>query len=87
MPASSEATRRTALKSLFIRVKPGAKVSELGELADGTWVARLKAPPVAGKANAELLGLVARHFGQPKSRVSLKRGATGRLKTVLIADD
>lgn len=87
MPASPEATRRTALKSLVVRVKPNARASELEKLADGTWLAKLKAPPVDGKANDELVALVARQFGQPKSRVSIKRGATGRLKTLLIEDD
>lgn len=70
-----------------MKVKPSARASELEKLADGTWLAKLKAPPVDGKANDELVALVARQFGQPKSRVSIKRGATGRLKTVLIEDD
>jgi len=41
-------------------VKPRARVSELTQAADGTWVATLKAPPVDGKANTELVGLVAK---------------------------
>ena len=35
-------------------------MSELTQAADGTWVATLKAPPVDGKANTELVGLVAK---------------------------
>ncbi|MEQ1803104.1 MAG: DUF167 domain-containing protein [Gammaproteobacteria bacterium] len=66
-------------------MKPNARASHLEQLADGTWLATLKAPPVDGKANAELVALVARHFGQPKSRVTIKRGASGRLKVVTIA--
>ena len=42
---------------------------------------------VDGKANAELIALVARQFGQPKSRVSIRRGTSGRVKLVTIADD
>ena len=68
-------------------MKPNARTSVLEQLADGTWLATLKAPPVEGKANAELIGLVARQFGQPKSRVSIRRGASGRLKLVTIAGD
>jgi len=68
-------------------VKPNARASALEPLADGTWLATLKAPPVDGKANAELIALVARQFGQPKSRVSIRRGASGRLKRVTITDD
>ena len=68
-------------------MKPNARASALEPLADGTWLATLKAPPVDGKANAELIALVARQFGQPKSRVSIRRGASGRLKRVTITDD
>lgn len=68
-------------------MKPNARASALEQLADGTWLATLKAPPVDGKANAELIALVARQFGQPKSRVSIRRGTSGRVKLVTIADD
>jgi hypothetical protein len=53
-------------------------------LENGTYVAELKAPPVDGKANAELIALVARHFDVPKSAVTIKAGARGRLKLVSI---
>jgi hypothetical protein len=42
------------------------------------------APPVDGKANAELLAFLARAFGVPRRRVRLISGATGRDKTVAI---
>ena len=72
------------MKTIQVTVKPNARASELEELEDGTWLARLKAPPVDGKANAELIGLVTRWFGQSKARVSIKRGNTGRVKLVTI---
>lgn len=67
-------------------MKPNARASSLEQLADGTWLAALKAPPVDGKANAELIGLVARQFHQPRSRVTIRTGASGRLKRVSIED-
>jgi uncharacterized protein (TIGR00251 family) len=48
------------------------------------WSAQLKSPPVDGKANDELIALVARHFACRKSAVSIKRGASGRMKLVRI---
>lgn len=69
---------------LQVKVKPRARVSELVEEPDGTWVARLKSPPVDGKANAELVGLVAQRFGCARAAVSIKSGASGRLKLVRI---
>ena len=69
---------------LQIKVKPRAKVSSLAQVADGTWVAKLKAPPVDGKANEELVALVAEHFNCRKAAVSIKSGASGRMKLVRV---
>ena len=71
---------------LQIKAKPGSRVSTLSEQADGTWLAQLKSPPVDGKANAELIELVARHFGRTKAQVSIKSGGSGRVKRVVVAD-
>ena len=73
-----------AMMVLQIKVKPNARESVLEQASDGTWTARLKSPPVDGRANKELMALVARHWGCPKSAVSLKTGASGRLKLVRI---
>lgn len=67
-----------------IKVKPRSRTSALEQLPDGTWVARLKSPPVDGKANAELISLVAEHFCRPKSAVAIRSGASGRLKLVRV---
>ncbi|HEU4592795.1 MAG TPA: DUF167 domain-containing protein [Steroidobacteraceae bacterium] len=73
------------MRTLRLKVKPGSRVDELTELADGTWQARVKAPPVDGKANAAVIELVAAHFGVRKSQVTIKSGAAARLKLVQIA--
>lgn len=69
---------------LQVKVTPRARASSLTQVAGGTWVAKLKSPPVDGKANAELIALVAEQFGCPKAAVTIKSGATGRLKIVRI---
>jgi len=70
--------------TLTIKVKPNARQSVLEQLADGSWVAQLKAAPVEGQANQELIALVARHFGCAKAAVSIRSGATGRMKRVRV---
>lgn len=71
---------------LELKVKPGARASSLVQQPDGTWLAQLKSPPVDGKANAELIGLVAGHFGCRKAQVSIRAGAGGRRKLVKVED-
>lgn len=67
-----------------MKVKPRSRKSELVRATDGTWIARLKSPPVDGKANEELLGLIAEEFQCRKANVTIKAGASGRTKLVHI---
>jgi uncharacterized protein len=46
----------------------------LTQADDGTWVAQIKSLPVDGKANLELIGLVAAQMGCAKGAVSIKTG-------------
>ena len=73
------------MKTLSVKVKPNARASSL-EQVDGVWLAQIKSPPVDGKANAELIALIAERFGCRKAQVSIKAGAGGRMKLVRIED-
>jgi len=67
-----------------VRVKPNARTSVLEQPVEGVWMAHLKSPPVDGKANAELIALIARQFGCRKSAVTIRQGAAARIKRVEI---
>jgi uncharacterized protein (TIGR00251 family) len=69
---------------LEIKVKPNARTSSLTPSDDGPWLATLKSPPVDGKANAELIALVAAHFKCRKADVTIRSGASCRMKRVKI---
>ena len=69
-----------------VKVKPNARTSALIPVGDGTWVAQLRSPPVEGRANAELIALVAGHFGVARSSVSIRGGASGRTKYLSVPD-
>jgi uncharacterized protein (TIGR00251 family) len=68
------------MRILRLKVKPGSREDVLTEMQDGTWLARVRAPPVDGKANAAVVALVARHFKLRKAQVTIKSGASGRQK-------
>lgn len=72
------------MRTLQVRVKPHAREQSFVEGTDGVWQARLKSPPVDGKANQELIELIAKHFGCAKSAVEIKSGTAGRVKLVRI---
>lgn len=67
---------------LAIKVRPRGRASTLVRQPDGSFVATLRAPPVDGRANAELVGLVAEYLGVPKAAVRIRAGAGGRTKLV-----
>jgi hypothetical protein len=73
---------------LLLHVQPGAKRTEVagihGEGAAARMKIRLAAPPVEGKANAELLRFLASAFGVAQRAVLLLRGGSSRQKTVQI---
>jgi uncharacterized protein (TIGR00251 family) len=71
---------------VLVKVKPNAKTSSFAPAANGEFIAHLRSPPVDGKANAELIALVARHFGCHRAAVSIRSGAGSRTKRVVIAD-
>jgi uncharacterized protein YggU (UPF0235/DUF167 family) len=73
-----------AARTISVKVKPFARRSALQELEAGLWHALLKSPPLDGKANRELVALVADRIGCPKPAVSIRGGAAGRMKLVRI---
>ena len=69
---------------LDISVSPNAKRTAADGLHDGALRVRLAAPPVDGKANAQLLGWLADELGCAKRAVTLLRGDTSRRKQVAV---
>lgn len=70
---------------LAVRVTPGARVEAL-EIAEGRLLAKVRAKPEDGKANAAVIALVAASLGLAASRVELLRGATSREKLLAVPD-
>jgi uncharacterized protein (TIGR00251 family) len=71
-------------KVIQVKVKPKSRASQLEQSEDGTWIAQLKSLPIDGKANEELIALIAKRFKCCKAAVSIKSGASGRMKLVRI---
>lgn len=72
------------MKILSVKVKPNAKQQHIQTAEDGSLVVHLKSPPVDGKANAELIELLAKEFNVSKSRIQIKSGLSSKLKRIEI---
>lgn len=70
---------------LRVRATPGAKRSEVVGVVDDRLRVRVGAPPVDGKANAELVRTIAAWCGVRRSAVRIERGEHAREKTLRVA--
>lgn len=69
---------------LHVKVKPNSKQQKIEETIDGSLIISLKSPPVDGKANQELIQLLAEKYQVPQSRIVLKTGIRSKTKLVEI---
>jgi len=74
--------------TLAIRAQPGAKNTAItgvyGEGAAAQLKIAVKAPPLEGRANQELIKFLAERVGVAKNAVELKAGALSRSKVFLL---
>jgi uncharacterized protein (TIGR00251 family) len=72
---------------LAVRVTPRAKKNEITQiLDDGTIKIRLTSPPVAGKANAALIKLLAEILDVSSSSIEVVSGESSRSKLIYVTD-
>lgn len=72
---------------MYIRIKvhPKSKDSGIVEtMDDGTIKVRVKAPPEKGKANKEVIKILAEKYGVKKSEVEIVSGKADQIKLVKI---
>ena len=67
-----------------LHVQPGARRPGIAGRHGDALRVRVAAPPEGGRANDEVLDLLARALGLPRRTVTLERGATGRRKVVRV---
>ncbi len=71
--------------TLSVRVKPRSSRSRVLGVREGAVEVALRAAPVDGAANDELLRILAKTFGVSRSQVRVVTGAHGRTKLICIA--
>ena len=69
---------------ITVRVKPNARSTSVEKRPDGSYLVRVNAPPVEGKANEALVQILADYFDRPRSAIAIVRGSRGREKVVEI---
>jgi uncharacterized protein (TIGR00251 family) len=67
-----------------IKVIPKSSQTKIIEIKDDFLKIKLKAAPEKGKANAELIKFLSKHFKTAKSNINIIKGETGKNKIVEI---
>ena len=65
---------------ISVSAKINSKVESVEKLDDGTYLVRVRAAPVEGKANERIRELLAEHFNIPKKAVELVSGTKSKKK-------
>jgi len=68
-----------------VRVQPKSSRDELTGIRDGILWMRVTAPPVAGKANAAVVTLLADRLNIPRASLALTGGARSHTKTIQVS--
>lgn len=69
---------------LNVRAQPRSSRAGLDDILGDAVKVRIRAAPVDGKANRELVETLADAFGLPKARVVFKGGETSKTKRILL---
>ncbi len=67
-----------------VKVKPNSQQQKVIQQLDGSLKVHLKSPPVDGKANEELIKLLAVEFNVARAAIRIKSGLSCRQKLIEI---
>ena len=65
-----------------IKVKTNSKEQGVGMLPDGIYLVKVKSEPIKGKANTEIVKVLAKHFNTTQSNIKIIRGVRSINKIV-----
>ena len=69
---------------LKVRVTPNAKEARVVKLGEADYEVRVDEKAADGRANKRLVEILSEHFGIPKSRIVIVKGARSRDKVLEI---
>jgi uncharacterized protein (TIGR00251 family) len=68
------------------QIKPNSRKESVEPTADGTYIIRVNAPPVEGKANERVIELLSTFFNVPKSKIKLTSGQKSKRKVFQVGN-
>ena len=69
---------------IAVRVKPNSKQNLVEPTGKNQYTVRVKEKAIEGRANDAVIALLAKHFGVPKSNITVIIGAKSRNKLITV---
>ena len=69
---------------LTVRAAPNSSKNQIVDVIEGALKIKLKAPPVDGEANEELIRFISKWLKVAKSDIILQKGSTSKNKKLLV---
>ena len=73
------------MTDIKIKLLPRSSKSQIMGREGDVYKVKVNSPPVDGEANKELISLLSKKLGQPKSNFEIIIGKTSRMKTIRVA--
>lgn len=74
------------MKRILVHTIPNSRKNEIITIADNILRIKVNASPIDGKANAEILKLLSKHFKIHKSQINITKGLANDKKIIEIID-
>ena len=74
------------MKKIFVHTVPNSRANDVREISDNIIKVKVSAPPINGKANKELIKVLAKHYKIHKSEVLILKGIASDKKVVGIPE-
>ena len=71
-------------KIITVEVKTNSKEVKVEKITDNIYKVRLSATPIEGKANKQLVSILAEYFKVSKNQIEIKSGKTSKTKMLVI---
>lgn len=71
---------------ITVKVVPRAKKRDIRKQPDGSYKIKVLSPPIDGRANKEVIDIIAREYGVKPSKVKIISGEKAREKVVEVPD-
>jgi len=69
---------------IIVKAKPNSRENRVQKIDESNFVVFTKEPPMRGKANAEIIKLLARYFNTNPLLVEIISGRNSRTKVIII---